>query len=585
MSNGATATDSARQGTSSSSRASGGAAQPLDRLKDQLKSNPMIPLLIALAAVIAIVIALLMWARTPDYRVLYSNLSEADGGRIISELDSRQVPYQFGAGGSALLVPGDQVHALRLQLAEQGLPQGGNVGFEVMDNQAFGISQFAEQVNFQRGLEGELASSMESLGPVSRARIHLAMAKPSVFVREQQPAKASVVLTLQPGRVLGEGQISAIMHMVSSSVPDLATEHVTVVDQNGRLLSQPGGASSDLNGTQLDYIAEVESSYQRRIESILNPILGNQNIHAQVAAQIDFSRREETAERYGPNQAPNEAAIRSTQRSGTYTGGNELAQGVPGALTNTPPGAAASPVDQAEANGEEDANAEPPSRLSQDNVINYEVDRNVAHIQHQRGQIERLTVAVVVNYREQMNDEGQVEMVALGDEEIAQIERLVRQAMGFTEARGDAIEVVNSPFTRQRNETVELAWWQQPDLQQLAFSLGRYLLVGLAILLLYLLILRPLIKRQTQQPALTGPGATISTAVGQDSDEDNASVSGSGAGAGGGTGESQAETYSAPRRPRKSSAYEHNLQDLRDMAQEDPRMVAMIARSWMKNDE
>lgn len=585
MSNGATATDSARQGNTPSSKASGSktsgsASQPaVDRIKDQLKSNPMIPLLIALAAVIAIVIALLMWAQSPNYRVLYSNLSEADGGRIISELDSRQVPYEFGAGGSALLVPSDKVHMLRLQLAEQGLPQGGNVGFEIMDNQAFGISQFAEQVNFQRGLEGELASSMEALGPVSKARIHLAMAKPSVFVREEQPAKASVVLTLQPGRVLGEGQITAIMHMVSSSVPDLATENVTVVDQDGRLLSQPGGSSSDLNGTQLDYIAEVENSYQRRIESILNPILGSQNIHAQVAAQIDFSRREETAERYGPNQAPNEAAIRSAQTSGTYTGGNQLAQGVPGALTNTPPGAEASPIDQADAeagaNTEED---EPPSRLSQDNVINYEVDRNVAHIQHQRGQIERLNVAVVVNYRQQMNDEGNMEMVALSDDEIAQIERLVRQSMGFSQARGDAIEVVNSPFTQQRNETVELAWWQQPDLQQLAFSLGRYLLVGLAILLLYLLILRPLIKRQTAQPMLQGPGSTISTAVGQDSDDGDT-------GAAADVEERAAETYSAPRRPRKSSSYESNLQELRELAQEDPRLVAMIVRSWMKNDE
>ncbi|WP_168013439.1 flagellar basal-body MS-ring/collar protein FliF [Halomonas salinarum] len=585
MSNGATATDSARQGNTPSSKASGSktsdsASQPaVDRIKDQLKSNPMIPLLIALAAVIAIVIALLMWAQSPNYRVLYSNLSEADGGRIISELDSRQVPYEFGAGGSALLVPSDKVHMLRLQLAEQGLPQGGNVGFEIMDNQAFGISQFAEQVNFQRGLEGELASSMEALGPVSKARIHLAMAKPSVFVREEQPAKASVVLTLQPGRVLGEGQITAIMHMVSSSVPDLATENVTVVDQDGRLLSQPGGSSSDLNGTQLDYIAEVENSYQRRIESILNPILGSQNIHAQVAAQIDFSRREETAERYGPNQAPNEAAIRSAQTSGTYTGGNQLAQGVPGALTNTPPGAEASPIDQADAEaGANTEEGDPPSRLSQDNVINYEVDRNVAHIQHQRGQIERLNVAVVVNYRQQMNDEGNMEMVALSDDEIAQIERLVRQSMGFSQARGDAIEVVNSPFTQQRNETVELAWWQQPDLQQLAFSLGRYLLVGLAILLLYLLILRPLIKRQTAQPTLQGPGSTISTAVGQDSDDGDT-------GAVADVEESPAETYSAPRRPRKSSSYESNLQELRELAQEDPRLVAMIVRSWMKNDE
>jgi len=596
MSNGATATDSARQGNASSANAQRGTAQPaFDRIKDQLKRNPMVPLLIALAAVIAVVIALLMWAQSPDYRVLYSNLSEADGGRIINELDTRQVPYQFAAGGSALLVPSDKVNTLRLQLAEQGLPRGGNVGLEIMDDQAFGISQFAEQVNFQRGLEGELASSMEALGPVSKARIHLAMAQPSVFVREEKPAKASVVLTLQPGRVLGEGQINAITHMVSSSVPDLALENVTVVDQNGRLLSQSGGANSGLNGTQLDYVAEVENSYQRRIENILKPILGDKNIHAQVTAQVDFSRREETAERYGPNQAPNEAAIRSTQVSGTYSGGNELAQGVPGALTNTPPGAAASPIDQANADagtgGNNDANGngandggEPPSRLSQDNVINYEVDRNVTHVQYQRGDIERLTAAVVVNYREEMNDEGQMEMVALEDAEIAQIERLVRQAMGFSEGRGDAIEIVNSPFTGQNDKAVELAWWQQSDIQQMAFKLGRYLLVGLAILLLYLLILRPLIKRYTEQPSLPGAGQinssgqTISTSVGQDGDE-------SGADSIAGGDEGPAETYSAPRRPRKSATYEQNLQDLREMAQEDPRMVAMIARSWMNKDE
>lgn len=593
MSNGAAATDSARQGNASSTSAQRGSAQPaFDRIKDQLKRNPMLPLLIALAAVIAIVIALLMWAQSPDYRVLYSNLSEADGGRIINELDSRQVPYQFAAGGSALLVPSDKVNMLRLQLAEQGLPQGGNVGLEIMDDQAFGISQFAEQVNFQRGLEGELASSMEALGPVSKARIHLAMAQPSVFVREEKPAKASVVLTLQPGRVLGEGQINAITHMVSSSVPDLALENVTVVDQNGRLLSQPDGANSGLNGTQLDYVSEVETSYQRRIENILKPILGDQNIHAQVTAQVDFSRREETAERYGPNQDPNQAAVRSAQVSGTYSGGNDLAQGVPGALTNTPPGAAASPVDQANAdagagdntgtndNGENDG-GDPPSRLSQDNVINYEVDRNVTHIQYQRGDIQRLTAAVVVNYREEMNDEGQMEMVPLDDAEIAQIERLVRQAIGFSEGRGDAIEIVNSPFTGRDDDAVQLAWWQQSDIQQLAFKLGRYLLVGLAILLLYLLILRPLIKRYTEQPSLPGAGQmssagqTISTSVGQDGDQDNTE----------GGDEGQAETYTAPRRPRKSATYEQNLQDLREMAQEDPRMVAMIARSWMNKDE
>lgn len=228
------------------------------QLKRQLRGSPLVALLIAGAASIAVVAALMLWASAPQYRVLYSNLSEADGGSIIAELDSRSIPYRFSQGGQALMVPGDQVHKLRLQLAEQGLPKGGNVGLELMEDQAFGISQFAEQINYQRGLEGELARSMESLGPVAEARVHLALAKDSVFVRRREPAKASVVLTLEPGRVLGKGQVNAVAHMVSSSVPDLAAEAVTVLDQNGRLLSRPDGGSLGLDGTQLDYVAEVE---------------------------------------------------------------------------------------------------------------------------------------------------------------------------------------------------------------------------------------------------------------------------------------------------------------------------------------
>lgn len=564
-----------------------GRRSPATGLLTQMRGNPRVPLLIAGAAVIAILVALLLWARSPDYRVLYSNLSNADGGRIISELETMGIPYEFGAGGSALLVPSDQVHSLRLKLAEQGLPQAGNVGFEIMDNQAFGISQFAEHINYQRGLEGELASSMESLGPVKSARIHLAMAKPSVFVRESEPAKASVVLTLQPGRTLSEGQVNAIVHMVSSSVPQLAAENVTVVDQRGHMLSSTGDGLGSLDGTQLDYIREVERSYQQRIEHILAPILGANNVRAQVAAQIDFSIREETSETYGPNQSPNQAAIRSRQISASYTGGDNLAMGVPGALTNVPPGVAASPIDlgaegQGDENGEgeqaaQDGNAvqaateetTPPSRLDRNDTINYEVDRSVEHIQYQRGDVERLSVAVVVDYRQVTNEQGESVMKPLSEDELAQIQRLVRQAIGFSAARGDAVEVVNSPFT-QRDTTVEvLPWWQTAWALELAMTLGRYLLVLIAALLLWFLVLRPLIKRQAAAPA-TGPalrtpnGAPmVAEATAPDDAED--------------------EVVEAPRRRRRSSAYEQNLKDAREMAQEDPRLVAMIVRSWINS--
>ncbi|WP_346797064.1 flagellar basal-body MS-ring/collar protein FliF [Halomonas sp. Bachu 37] len=560
-----------------------------NRFSQQLRGNPLVALLIAGAASIAIVAALFMWASSPDYRVLYSNLDEADGGRIITELDSRAIPYRFSEGGQALLVPSEHVHTLRLQLAEQGLPRGGNVGFELMQDQAFGISQFAEQVNFQRALEGELSRSIESLGPVERARVHLSMAKPSVFVRDREPAKASVVLTMRSGRVLGEGQVSAMVHMVSSSVPELAAEDVTIVDQDGRLLSTSSRGNNDLDGSQLEYIAEVERSYQRRIEHILTPILGRDNVRAQVAAQIDFSRREATSERYGPNQPPNEAAVRSRQSSLSYDGEDPTGMGIPGALSNTPPGSALSMINlpgaeaeegeegESENNAQQD-NLETLRNLRQDDVINYEVDRSIEHVQHRLGQVERLTAAVVVNFRDEINEEGEWERIPLSELEIQQIESLTRQAMGFSPGRGDAVEVVNSPFTRDEEEA-PVEWWERQDVLELAATLGRYLLVALAVLLLYLLILRPLIKRYTQQPVIaTAPVGSFKASVGDETNEESERA---------GEGEESGdETYTKPpRRRRKTSLYEHNLNDLREMAQEDPRMVAMIIRSWMGKNE
>lgn len=590
MSNGATTPN--RQDASTNSRADSADQSSLARVLAPLRNNPLVALLIGGAAFIAIVTALIMWAQSPEYRVLYSNLSEADGGRIISELDSRGVPYRFSQGGQALLVPSDQVHTLRLQLAEQGLPRGGNVGFELMDDQAFGVSQFAEQVNFQRGLEGELSTSIQALGPVNRARVHLAMARASVFVRDRKPAEASVVLTLEAGRVLGEGQVSAIVHMVSSSVPDLAAEDVTVVDQDGNLLSRQSAAGGDLDGTQLDYIAEVEHSYQQRIENILIPLLGRERVRAQVAAQIDFSSREETAERYAPNQAPNEAAIRSRQSSLSYDGDDDLAMGIPGALSNTPPSTAPSPIANPEGDADDEAaegddgegdtaeQEEAPelNNLRQDDVVNYEVDRSVEHVQHRRGRVERLSAAVVVDYREERNDEGEWESTPLSDEEIDQIERLIRQAMGFSQARGDEIEVVNSPFSRAADDDEAIEWWQSPEVHALALTIGRYLLVALGILLTYLLILRPLIKRYTQQPVLSTatPGGALSVRVG---DEEAGEESGQSMVEG-----EEERPYPKPKRRRKSSAYEDHLTELREMAQEDPRMIAMIVRNWMNKE-
>ena len=571
--------------------AAGVSNQPLAaRLLTQLRSQPRLPLLLAGAAALAVVVAMLLWAREPEYRVLYANLGEADGGRIIGELEKRMVPYRFSEGGQALLVPADQMHTLRLQLAEQGLPQGGNVGFELLDKQAFGVSQFAVQINFQRGLEGELARSIESLGPVAKARVHLALAKQSVFVRDREPARASVVLNLEGGRELGDSQVSAIIHLVSSSVPNLSVDAVTVVDQNGRLLSRSNG-SSDLDGRQLSYVDEVERAYRRRIEDILAPILGAGNVRAQVVAQVDFASREQTAERYAPNQG--EAAVRSQQLMENTVTGDKQALGVPGALTNSPPNStppAAQPqtppappaanaaaagrgqpaAANAAASGSETAKPAGPTSMRRDNMVNYEVDRSVEHVQQRLGGIQRLSAAVVVNYRQVVKD-GEVTREPLSEEEIARIDRLVRQAMGFSADRGDQLEVLNSPFADPEREQ-EPSWWRTPEFYSLAMSLSRYLLVAFIALLLWLLVLRPIKRRHDETQAAVAAARA---------EEEEAAVSV----AGGVTGAEEEPAVPRSRR-RKSTLYEHNLQSLREMAQEDPRLVAMIVRGWMskKND-
>lgn len=280
---------------------------------NRLRANPKIPLIVAGSAAVAVMVALILWAKAPDYRTLFSNLSDQDGGAIVSQLTQMNIPYRFSEASGAIEVPADKVHELRLRLAQQGLPKGGAVGFELLDQEKFGISQFSEQVNYQRALEGELSRTIETIGPVKGARVHLAMPKPSLFVREQKSPSASVTVNLLPGRALDEGQISAIVHLVSSAVAGLPPGNVTLVDQGGHLLTQSNTSGRDLNDAQLKYASDVEGRIQRRIEAILSPIVGNGNIHAQVTAQLDFASKEQTEEQYRPNGDESHAALRSRQ--------------------------------------------------------------------------------------------------------------------------------------------------------------------------------------------------------------------------------------------------------------------------------
>ncbi len=539
----------------------------------QLNPKQWVGLGVGTAALIALLVSLWMWGQAPDYRVLYSNLSDRDGGSIIESLQQLNVPYKFAEGGGALLVPANQVYETRLKLASQGLPKGGTVGFELMENQKFGISQFAEQVNYQRALEGELARSVQSIAAVQGARVHLAIPKPTVFVKEQQKPSASVVLSLHQGRLLDSAQVSAIVHLISSSVPELSAKSVTVVDQSGTLLSanHEGVGNDGLDAGQLKYVQQIEQNFVRRIENILTPIVGAPNVRAQVTADIDFSQTEQTAETYKPNQNPAESTIRSSQTAESNTG-NSPATGVPGALSNQPPLAATAPI--VAATGGAPANTPAPLNGHKESTLNYEVDRTIRHTKLAIGSIKRLSVAVVVNNRKTIDDKGVVSFTPLSEAEKTQIYDLVRDAMGFDKERGDSLNVQNAAFNDDKETLPEVPLWKQPEMIELAMNVAKYLFIAVLTLVVVFSIIKPALRPVT--------GETEKTADNDDdaSDESltDAEIKGEEAlniEAG------DAPLTTAPPAP----PYEQGLQAARQIAQQDPKIVASVIKDWVNGNE
>ncbi|WP_420477247.1 flagellar basal-body MS-ring/collar protein FliF [Noviherbaspirillum sp. ST9] len=518
--------------------------------------------MLGVAAVVGVMSGVWLWSQQPDYRVLFSNFSDRDGGAIVAALQQSNVPYKFADGGSAILVPANQVHDVRLKLASQGLPKGGNVGFELMENQKLGVSQFLEQVNFQRALEGELARSIQSVGAVQAARVHLALPKASVFVRDQQKPTASVLLNLHAGRSMDPQQVSAIVHLVASSVPDLPTKNVTVVDQNGNLLSETGNKSSNgLDPTQLKYVQELQQSIVKRIESIVTPIVGPNNVRAEATADVDFSHSEQAAETYKPNGTPNASTIRSQQSSESQSNGSLGASGVPGALSNQPQPNATAPIAGASAPGSTpQAAATPSGNVQKDMTVNYEVDKTVRYVQQPMGGIKRLSVAVVVNYKKEVAKDGKVSMKPLSDAEKAQINDLVKEAMGFNKDRGDSLNVVNSPFAGPEKEEIpETPIWKRPEAIDMGLSGGKYLL-GIAILAyLFFGVLRPLFRRIMK--SFEPPPAPV---------EDDTVV------------HIQHEVEPMGTKPR---SYQDNLEAAKTLAKNDPKMVANVVKAWVGANE
>ncbi len=524
-------------------------------------------LMVSTAAIVALAVGAWLWGTAPDYRVLFSNLSDRDGGAIIAQLSQMNVPYKFTDGGGAIMVPSGKVYETRLRLASMGLPKGGNAGFDLIGTQKFGTTRFQEQVNYQRALAGELARSIQSLSAVRSARVHLAIPKPSVFLREQEHPSASVLVTLYPGRTLDHAQVSGIRYLVASAVPELSTKNVSIIDQNGVLLSRQAGADGDnLDPGQLAYVQKVEHSAIRRIQDIIEPIVGKDNVRVQVSADVDFSRTESTAQTFQPNGNADNSTIRSRHSIESATTGQSQVQGVPGALSNQPPAAgiapiaapastqtAAAPSDPSQPSASSaSSTAAAPTSTHKDTSVSYAVDKTIRHTSNPVGVIKRLSAAVVVNYRDTTDDKGHTAAAPLSLEQMSQIRSLVKEAMGFDQARGDSVNVVNAPFSVTKEAAApKLPLWQRPDVIALARDAGKALLLAVLAAWFIFGLLRPALRQLTVPPALPAPEPAVALATGPD----------------------------------VIPATENNLQQARQLAAQNPKIVANVVKAWVNKDE
>ncbi len=510
-----------------------------------------IGLMFSAATMIAILVAGYLWSQAPDYRVLYGNLADRDGGSVVTALQQMNIPYKFADGG-ALMVPSAQIHETRLRLAAQGLPKAGPLGFELMETQKFGVSQFAEQINYQRALEGELARTIQTLASVQAARVHLALSKPSAFMREQPKASASVLLNLAPGRTLDSTQVSAVIHLVSNSVPELNAKNVSIVDQNGNLLSTNGDNNGrpSLDPNQLKYRQSLEQNYIARVESILAPLIGSANVRAQVTAELDFTESEHAEEIHKPNQDTAAAVIRSQQLSESSSARGSASGGVPGALSNQPPANATAAVTAPAAAGATAA-AVTPADTRKDSTVNYEVDKTIRHTRQELGRIKRLSVAVVVNHRKTTSKSGKVNYTPLAEAEITQITNLVKEVMAFDKERGDTVSVANSAFNIPDKEVLpEVPLWKQPDVIESAKMIGKNLLIATILLFLVLRVMRPMLK-------------SFANAVSAPPQQRLVQETG--------------ESGSAP----QLESFEQNVDRAKKIARDDPKAVANVVKEWV----
>ncbi|MEQ7919528.1 flagellar basal-body MS-ring/collar protein FliF [Xanthomonas sp. WHRI 1810A] len=550
-------------------------------------------LMVGLAASVAIGFAVVLWSQQPDYKPLYGSLTGMDTKQIMDTLAQADIPYTVEPNSGALLVKSDDLSRARIKLAGAGIAQNdGNVGFEILDkDQGLGTSQFMEATRYRRGLEGELARTISSLNNVKGARVHLAIPKSSVFVRDDRKPSASILVELYAGRSLEPSQVLAIVNLVATSVPELSKSQITVVDQKGNLLSDMGENSElSMAGKQFDYTRRMEGMLTQRVQNILQPVLGNDRYKAEVSADVDFSAVESTAESFNPDQP----ALRSEQSVNEQRSSSSGSQGVPGALSNQPPGPATAPQAPGaaagaagaiaagqpllDANGQQimdPATGQPmlapfPADKRVQSTKNFELDRSISHTKQQQGRINRLSVAVVVDDQVKLNPaNGETTTVPWTADQLARFTRLVQDAVGFDASRGDSVSVVNVPFSTERGEVIpDIPFYSQPwfwDVVKQAMGV-------LFILVLVFGVLRPVLNN------ITNPKSKSA-----DSDVELGGM----AGLDGELG-SDRVTLGGPQSillPSPSEGYDAQLNAIKSLVAEDPGRVAQVVKEWINADE
>ena len=553
-------------------------------------------LLVGLAASVAIGFAVVLWSQQPDYRPLYGSLNGMDASQVVDTLTTSGIDYTIEPNSGALLVKADDLARARMRLAAAGVaPTDNSVGFEILDReQSLGTSQFMEATRYRRGLEGELARTVASLNNVKAARVHLAMPKASVFVRDERKPSASVLVELYPGRALEPSQVMAIVNLVATSVPELDKGQVTVVDQKGNLLSDQQELSElSMAGKQFDYTRRMETLFTQRVHNILQPVLGTGRYKAEVSADVDFSSVESTSEMFNPDQP----ALRSEQQVNEQRQSSLPPQGVPGALSNQPPGPAAAPQQAAgaaapagpiaagqplvDANGQQimdPVTGQPmlapyPADKREQSTRNFELDRSISYTRQQQGRLRRLSVAVVVDDQLRVDPAtGESSRVPWTTDDLARFTRLVQDSVGFDASRGDSVSVINTAFTASQGEEIpDIPFYTQPWF----WDIVKQVLGVLFILVLVFGVLRPVLNNITgggRGKELAGSGdVELGEMGGLDGELSNDRVS---------LGGPQSIMLPSP-----SEGYDAQLNAIKSLVAEDPGRVAQVVKEWINADE